>query len=67
MAKKLPRPSNENRKGGVKQWKIQQLTWKHWVVVAAVLLFIALWASFGFLVAASVLFVVGLILGAYGF
>ena len=66
MVKKLPRPSNENRKIHleVESWrwetKSSRLTWKHWLALA-VLLAVAILFAFGFLIIASVVLVVGLV------
>jgi|GEM_PF-4097501 len=67
MAKKLPRPSNENQKVHieVESWRWEtaspRFTWKHWLVLA-ILLAIAILFAFGFLVIAGVVLIVGIII-----
>jgi len=66
MAKKLPRPSNQNRKTYIKveswQWQTpQKFTWKHGLFLA-ILLAVALLFAFGFLIIAGVVLIVGIII-----
>jgi len=67
MAKKLPRPSNENRKVHieVESWRWEtastRFTWKHWLGLA-ILVAIAIFLAFGFLVIAGVVLVVAIII-----
>lgn len=69
MGKKLPRPSNENRKVylDVESWRWEtassRFTWKHWLALA-VLLAIAILLAFGFLVIAGIVLAIGIILNA---
>ena len=67
MAKKLPRPSNENRKVHIEveswRWetKSPRFTWKHWIALA-ILLAIATLLAFGFLIVAGVILLVGIVI-----
>jgi hypothetical protein len=66
MDKKLPRPSNENKKVHVEveswRWSTSstRLTWKHWLVIT-VLLAVAILLACGFLIIAGVVLIVGIV------
>lgn len=66
MIKKLPRPSNNNEEVHIEveswQWRTssQRFTWKHWLILIA-LVSVAILLGFGFLIIAGVALIVGIV------
>lgn len=67
MAKKPPKKGEDENKVHIEveswQWESSEkrLTWKHWVIIA-ILLGVAIFFAFGFLIIASVLLLVGIVI-----